>query len=36
MRTRLHETIHAFELYDAGFTRDVLLARAGLLPHYEP
>jgi hypothetical protein len=35
MRTRLHEALHAFEIYDAGLTRDVLLARAGLLPQYD-
>jgi PAS domain S-box-containing protein len=35
LRADLHEALHAFELYDAGLTRDVLLARAGLLPHYD-
>jgi PAS domain S-box-containing protein len=33
--TRLHEALQACELYDAALTRDVLLARAGLLPHYD-
>ena len=35
LRARLHEALHAFELYDAWLTRDVLRARAGLLPHYD-
>jgi PAS domain S-box-containing protein len=35
LQARLHEALHAFELYDAGLTRDVLLVRAGLLPHYD-
>src|SRR5919108_6407275 len=35
LRPRLHEALHAFELHDAELTRDVLLARAGLLPHYD-
>jgi PAS domain S-box-containing protein len=35
LRPQLHEALHAFELHDAGLTRDVLLARAGLLPHYD-
>jgi PAS domain S-box-containing protein len=35
LRPHLHEALHAFELYDARLTRDVLLARAGLLPHYD-
>jgi hypothetical protein len=32
LRARLHEALHAFELHDAWLTRDILLARAGLLP----
>jgi PAS domain S-box-containing protein len=36
LRARLHEALQVFELYDVGLTRDVLLARAGLLPHYDP
>jgi hypothetical protein len=36
LRAHLHEALHAVELYDARLTRDVLLARAGLLPHYDP
>jgi hypothetical protein len=35
LQARLHEALHAFELYDARLTRDVLLVRAGLLPHYD-
>jgi len=35
LRPYLHEGLHAFELYDVRLTRDVLLARAGLLPHYD-
>jgi PAS domain S-box-containing protein len=35
LRARLHEALHAFELHDAWLTRDILLARAGLLPHYD-
>jgi PAS domain S-box-containing protein len=35
LRARLHEALHAFELNDAWLTRDVLRARAGLLPHYD-
>jgi PAS domain S-box-containing protein len=35
LRAHLHEALHAFELHDAWLTRDVLLARAGLLPHYD-
>jgi hypothetical protein len=35
LRPRLYDALHAFVLYDAELTRDVLLARAGLLPHYD-
>jgi PAS domain S-box-containing protein len=34
-RSHLYEALHATELHDAELTRDVLLARAGLLPHYD-
>jgi signal transduction histidine kinase len=34
-RTRTHDALHAFELYDAQLNRDVLLVRAGLLVHYD-
>jgi PAS domain S-box-containing protein len=34
-RTRLHEALQAVALHDAELTRDVLLARAGLLPNYD-
>jgi len=36
LRARLHGALHAVELYDARLTRDVLLARAELLPHHDP
>ncbi|NOT83757.1 MAG: PAS domain S-box protein [Methylococcaceae bacterium] len=32
---RLHDTLRTIELRDAELMRDVLLARAGLLPHYD-
>jgi PAS domain S-box-containing protein len=35
LRGRIHETLRAFELHDAELTRDVLLARAGLLANYD-
>src|SRR5262249_34865836 len=31
----LHEAIQTLQLHDTELTRDVLLARAGLLPHYD-
>jgi DAHL domain len=34
-QARLHEALHAFELNDVKLTRDALLARAALLPHYD-
>jgi PAS domain S-box-containing protein len=34
-RSHLYEALYATELHDAELTRDVLLARAGLLPHYD-
>jgi PAS domain S-box-containing protein len=35
LRARMHEGLQALALHDAELTRDVLLARAGLLPHYD-
>jgi PAS domain S-box-containing protein len=35
LRTRIHEAIQTLQLHDTELTRDVLLARAGLLPHYD-
>src|SRR5262245_52948970 len=35
LRTRMHEAIQTLQLHDTELTRDVLLARAGLLPHYD-
>ena len=35
LRQRMYEALHAFEVHDAELNRDVLLARAGLLPHYD-
>jgi PAS domain S-box-containing protein len=35
LRQRMHETLQSFALHDAELTRDVLLARAGLLPNYD-
>lgn len=35
LRARMHETLQSFALHDAELTRDVLLARAGLLPNYD-
>src|SRR5262247_436236 len=35
LRTRLHEAIQTVQLHDTELTRDILLARAGLLPHYD-
>src|SRR5262245_4932834 len=35
LRERIHERLQALVLYDAELTRDVLLARAGLLPNYD-
>ena len=35
LRERMYEALHAFEVHDAELNRDVLLARAGLLPHYD-
>ncbi|MBS1213316.1 MAG: domain S-box protein [Proteobacteria bacterium] len=34
-RTRLHDALRTLELHDAKLMRDVLLARAGLLPNYD-
>ena len=34
-RARLHEKLQTLALHDAELTRDVLLARAGLLPNYD-
>jgi signal transduction histidine kinase len=33
---RLQSSLQAYELHDAELTRDALLARAGLLPNYDP
>ena len=35
LRERMYEALHAFEVHDAELNRDVLLARAGLLSHYD-
>ncbi len=35
LRERMYEALHAFEVHDAELNRDVLLARAGLLAHYD-
>ena len=35
LRTRMHEALQTLQLHDTELTRDVLLARAGLLPHYD-
>ena len=35
LRARLQEALQAMQLHDTELTRDVLLARAGLLPHYD-
>lgn len=35
LRQRMYDALHAFEVHDAELNRDVLLARAGLLPHYD-
>ena len=35
LRERMYAALHAFEVHDAELNRDVLLARAGLLPHYD-
>jgi PAS domain S-box-containing protein len=34
-RARLQEAVQMLQLHDTGLTRDVLLARAGLLPNYD-
>jgi PAS domain S-box-containing protein len=34
-RARMQDALQAVQLHDAELTRDVLLARAGLLPHYD-
>ncbi len=35
LRARIDEALQTFELHDAELSRDVLLARAGLLPNYD-
>jgi PAS domain S-box-containing protein len=35
LRSRMYWTLQSFDLHDAELTRDVLLARAGLLPNYD-
>jgi len=35
LRTRLHAAVQTLQLHDTELTRDVLLARAGLLPNYD-
>jgi PAS domain S-box-containing protein len=35
LRARLQEALQTLQLHDTELTRDVLLARAGLLPHYD-
>ena len=36
LRERMHEALQNYRLFDAELTRDVLKARAGLLPNYDP
>lgn len=36
LRERMHEALQSFALHDAELTRDILLARAGLLLNYDP
>jgi PAS domain S-box-containing protein len=36
LRSRLHDALQRVELHDTELTRDVLLARAGLLANYDP
>ncbi len=35
LRANIHNALQTFELHDAELTRNVLLARAGLLPNYD-
>src|SRR5215475_1502803 len=35
LRARMLEALQTLQLHDTELTRDVLLARAGLLPHYD-
>jgi PAS domain S-box-containing protein len=35
LRARIQEALQTLQLHDTELTRDVLLARAGLLPHYD-
>ena len=35
LRARMQEAMQTLQLHDTELTRDVLLARAGLLPHYD-
>jgi hypothetical protein len=35
LRARIHAALQTFELHDAELTRNVLLARAGLLANYD-
>jgi PAS domain S-box-containing protein len=35
LRAHMQEALQTLQLYDTELTRDVLLARAGLLPHYD-
>jgi len=36
LRSRIHDALQRVQLHDTELTRDVLLARAGLLPNYDP
>ena len=36
LRSRMHDELQRLQLHDTELTRDVLLARAGLLPNYDP
>jgi PAS domain S-box-containing protein len=36
LRSRIHDALARVQLHDTELTRDVLLARAGLLPNYDP
>src|SRR5262249_29004038 len=36
LRSRMHDALQRVQLHDTQLTRDVLLARAGLLPNYDP
>jgi DAHL domain len=35
LRARMQDALQSIQLHDTELTRDILLARAGLLPHYD-